>query len=186
MSLLLAAQVAFTTDPRKSRSSPYCTDVAKALDCPIFHVNGDDVEAVVRACDLAAEWRQVGFHEATQKMALQQFAMHRIRVLLNLHSVLNMLNASTFMCPCMFCYAQNAISARHIICRLVIATQIPVLFSRVPVSACVPRRPPLQTWKCDVVVDIVCYRRYGHNEIDEPMFTQPMMYTVSSRPIPIR
>lgn len=41
-------QVAFTTDPRKSRSSPYCTDVAKSLSCPILHVNGDDVEAVVR------------------------------------------------------------------------------------------------------------------------------------------
>jgi 2-oxoglutarate dehydrogenase E1 component len=41
-------QVAFTTDPRKSRSRPYCTDVAKALACPILHVNGDDVEAVVR------------------------------------------------------------------------------------------------------------------------------------------
>ena len=83
-------QVAFTTDPRKSRSSPYCTDFAKALNAPIFHVNGDDVEAVVRACELAAEWRQA--------------------------------------------------------------------------------------WKSDVVVDVVCYRRYGHNEIDEPMFTQPLMY----------
>lgn len=40
--------MAFTTDPRKSRSSPYCTDVAKALSCPILHVNSDDVEAVVR------------------------------------------------------------------------------------------------------------------------------------------
>ncbi|XP_071724155.1 uncharacterized protein [Rutidosis leptorrhynchoides] len=85
-------QVAFTTDPKSGRSSQYCTDVAKALDAPIFHVNGDDVEAVVHTCELAAEWRQ--------------------------------------------------------------------------------------TFHCDVVVDITCYRRFGHNEIDEPFFTQPKMYKV--------
>ena len=53
------SQVAFTTDPKEGRSSPYCTDVAKSLNAPIFHVNGDDVESVVRVCQLAAEWRQV-------------------------------------------------------------------------------------------------------------------------------
>lgn len=56
---LACTQVAFTTDPKEGRSSPYCTDVAKGLNAPIFHVNGDDVEAVVRVCQLAAEWRQV-------------------------------------------------------------------------------------------------------------------------------
>ncbi|KDD76103.1 transketolase [Helicosporidium sp. ATCC 50920] len=88
--LVVNNQVAFTTDPKKSRSSPYCTDVAKALSAPIFHVNSDDPEAVVRVCELAAEWRQ--------------------------------------------------------------------------------------TWGTDVVIDLVGYRKYGHNEIDEPMFTQPLMY----------
>ena len=91
--------MAFTTDPRKSRSSPYCTDVAKALNAPILHVNGDDVEAVTRVHELAAEWRQ--------------------------------------------------------------------------------------RWKSDIVVDIVCYRRYGHNEIDEPSFTQPLMYQVRARPLAV-
>ncbi len=83
-------QIGFTTAPHHSRSSPYPTDIAKMVDCPIFHVNGDDPEAVVHAAKVATEFRQK--------------------------------------------------------------------FER------------------DVVIDIFCYRRFGHNEGDEPMFTQPLMY----------
>ena len=83
-------QIGFTTAPHHSRSSPYPTDIAKMVDCPIFHVNGDDPEAVVHAAKVATEFRQ--------------------------------------------------------------------MFER------------------DVVIDIFCYRRFGHNEGDEPMFTQPLMY----------
>ncbi|TVQ59586.1 MAG: 2-oxoglutarate dehydrogenase E1 component, partial [Rhodobacteraceae bacterium] len=83
-------QIGFTTAPHHSRSSPYPTDISKIVDCPIFHVNGDDPEAVVHAAKVATEYRQK--------------------------------------------------------------------FLR------------------DVVIDIFCYRRFGHNEGDEPMFTQPKMY----------
>ncbi len=83
-------QIGFTTNPRYSRSSPYCSDVAKMVEAPIFHVNGDNPEAVVHVAKIAIEFRQ------------------------------------RFQKP--------------------------------------------------VVIDMFCYRRHGHNESDEPAFTQPLTY----------
>lgn len=88
--LIVNNQIGFTTDPRFARSTPYPSDIAKSIDSPIFHVNGDNVEAVNFVCQLAADYRA--------------------------------------------------------------------------------------KYKRDVVVDIVCYRRHGHNETDQPSFTQPRMY----------
>ncbi len=85
-------QIGFTTSPHYSRSTPYPTDVAMMVETPIFHVNGDDPEAVVFAARVATEYRQK--------------------------------------------------------------------FGR------------------DIVIDMICYRRYGHNEGDDPSFTQPVMYKV--------
>jgi len=90
MHIVVNNQIGFTTAPHFSRSSPYPTDIALMVEAPIFHVNGDDPEAVVHAARVATEFRQK-FHK-------------------------------------------------------------------------------------DVVIDIICYRRFGHNEGDEPMFTNPIMY----------
>ncbi len=90
MHIVVNNQIGFTTAPHFSRSSPYPTDIALMVEAPIFHVNGDDPEAVVHAARVAIEFRQK-FHK-------------------------------------------------------------------------------------DVVLDIFCYRRFGHNEGDEPMFTNPLMY----------
>ncbi len=92
-------QVGFTTSPQFARSSPYPSDIAKMVQAPILHVNGDDPEAVTFACKVATEFRQ--------------------------------------------------------------------------------------TFKRDVVVDMWCYRRFGHNEGDEPGFTQPLMYDAIRRHPPV-
>ena len=93
-------QVGFTTNPEDARSTPYCTDIARVLRAPVFHVNGEDPEAVVWAVQLAIEYRQ--------------------------------------------------------------------------------------TFGQDVLIDLYCYRKYGHNEADEPSFTQPVMYEVIRRKPPAR
>jgi 2-oxoglutarate dehydrogenase E1 component len=90
--IIINNQIGFTTSPRDARSTPYCSDVARMLAVPIFHVNGEDVEAVASVAKLAAEYRQ--------------------------------------------------------------------------------------TFNQDVIIDMYCYRKYGHNEGDEPAFTQPLLYNI--------
>ena len=93
--LVINNQIGFTTLPDDARSTRYCTDIAKMVEAPVFHVNGDDPEAIVHCVRMAVEYRQ--------------------------------------------------------------------------------------RFGADAVIDVVCYRRYGHNESDEPNYTQPTMYAVINK-----
>lgn len=93
-------QIGFTTNPENSRSSHYCSDISKVIATPVLHVNGDDVEACVRAMDIAIRYRQ--------------------------------------------------------------------------------------EWGNDIVVNMICYRRFGHNEGDEPAYTQPLMYDLIKKQPTVR
>ncbi len=98
--VIINNQIGFTTSPPHSRSSPYSSDIAKAIQAPIFHVNGDHPEDVVWVSSLAAEF--------------------------------------------------------------------------------------VRTFGVDAVIDLICYRRYGHNEMDEPAFTQPIMYKTIAKHLTTR
>jgi 2-oxoglutarate dehydrogenase E1 component len=88
--IIVNNQIGFTASPREQRSTPYCTDIAQMIQCPIWHVNGEDLDAVARVVAMAMDYRHA--------------------------------------------------------------------------------------FQSDVVIDMFCYRKFGHNEMDEPGFTQPLMY----------
>ena len=100
MHVVVNNQIGFTTAVRDSRSTRYCTDITRMLRCPVFHVNGEDPEAVVHVAKIATEYRQ--------------------------------------------------------------------------------------RYRKDVVIDLYCYRKYGHNEGDEPRFTQPVMYAAIDKKQSVR
>lgn len=76
LSFLSPSQIGFTTDPRMARSSPYPTDVARVVNAPIFHVNGDDPEAVMYVCGVAADWRNTFHKDVVIDLVNSQFGLY--------------------------------------------------------------------------------------------------------------
>ncbi len=134
-------QIGFTTDPRFARSTEYCTDIAKMVNAPIMHVNGDDAEAVLRCIDIAIRFRQVG------------------------ETVVCLGCLACFVTRLLFCFLRSFSPASGFFFFLFFFLSFFFFFFLWA-----------QEFRTDVVVDIVCYRRHGHNETDQPKFTQPRMY----------
>ena len=111
-------QIGFTTNPINSRSTPYCSDLGKAFDCPILHCNGDDPMAVSTALEMAVDWR----HE---------------------------------------------VSAKNLVF---------ITYTKLTTNLNQPQTQLNSQFGTDVIIDMICYRRNGHNELDQPHFTQPSLY----------
>ena len=170
-------QIGFTTDPRFSRSTPYCTDVAKSVGAPIFHVNGDDPEGVAWAMQVPSHASTSGFPWA--KMATiprgVAWALH-VHQITSINEIFPRTWKLTSIPRSRATRMDRHTNPRARCLGFLNADPLPalLLFS--------PLRKVATEFRCtfqkDVVVDIVGFRRHGHNEIDEPMFTQPLMYKI--------
>jgi 2-oxoglutarate dehydrogenase E1 component len=146
-------QIGFTTDPRSSRSSPYCTDVAKAIQAPIFHV---PLAATLTLTLHSWTWPSGALYERRLHHERRLHCDGRVRVRAPLTAWLAFL---------LWQVNGDDIESVARVCHLAAKWR--------------------QRFHRDVVIDIVCYRKQGHNELDQPMFTQPEMYTNIARMTPV-